>query len=606
MGLRDYRLQLRAYQRDLAKDLRRGRAAPPLIAIKRLAIALMEEDLAKRPQRVVANDLIAKRPGSGPAEWARRWAELAARKVEPWHFDPAYDRKFAEYIDYGRKTLERYDRWRQDIIDRATGYHYVQRASPELKQLVAEILTLLRRWAELHRADEGYLRWSPAEGLQRMLEQRKDLVMALRYAHAFGYDTVKYALPVAQRPWHVEVASLAIGFVPIVGNVIAAYEAYSGRDIFGYALDPVERSILGATVLLPMVGRLTKGARSLYTTQRMVKLYGADARTWSRALAASERLSARPAALRKLMEGEAALRGRRRLTSRLAREIDDALRHVRPGAVGSPARPAVATGVREAFERLGRRHPILQDLDELAIQRVIERGPNVNHLKGQLLEELLESRVVRWLQDPAGPRALGLDVPFGELEFIPGHLIRDTLGDQITDGVLARAVGEELEIVAIFEAKAGEASSRGLKYASKKPTKLELAEMRAEARDHLRDLRERARRDGQPPPRTTLEELEKRVVFNEEGGQVRRDFERLDLDGDGRPTDIYIGSVRAPVRLSLTSTKFFAVLPRDVPVGNLVDYLTKRRYNVEILGIDIGAKDLADIASDLAPLVPGP
>lgn len=58
------------------------------------------------------------------------------------------------------------------------------------------------------------------------------------------------------------------------------------------------------------------------------------------------------------------------------------------------------------------------------MERILLKGPNLNHLKGQLLEELLESRIVPWLKQRWGGLALALDVPAGkELEFIPGYII---------------------------------------------------------------------------------------------------------------------------------------------------------------------------------------
>ncbi len=65
-----------------------------------------------------------------------------------------------------------------------------------------------------------------------------------------------------------------------------------------------------------------------------------------------------------------------------------------------------------------------------------------------------------------GGFALGIEVPAGKkLEFIPGHLIRDAAGRQITDGILAYRDGESLVIALVFEAKAGKSAARELSFA---------------------------------------------------------------------------------------------------------------------------------------------
>jgi hypothetical protein len=77
------------------------------------------------------------------------------------------------------------------------------------------------------------------------------------------------------------------------------------------------------------------------------------------------------------------------------------------------------------FRDLSAAYSELASLDALAIEQILTKGPNVDHLKGQLLEELVERRVVPWLRTRMGGFALGITVPTcKKLEFIPGHLIR--------------------------------------------------------------------------------------------------------------------------------------------------------------------------------------
>jgi len=63
------------------------------------------------------------------------------------------------------------------------------------------------------------------------------------------------------------------------------------------------------------------------------------------------------------------------------------------------------------FRDMSAAYSELASLDALAIERILTKGPNVDHLKGQLLEELVERRVVPWLRTRMGGFALGITVP---------------------------------------------------------------------------------------------------------------------------------------------------------------------------------------------------
>ncbi len=101
---------------------------------------------------------------------------------------------------------------------------------------------------------------SARAGLATMLSERPDIVMLVPLAQNAPLDSEVRNVPV-DRPAVVEALSLAIALIAVVGNAVAAYEAYTGEDIFGYSLTDLERGILGASVLLPIAGRLVKGGR---------------------------------------------------------------------------------------------------------------------------------------------------------------------------------------------------------------------------------------------------------------------------------------------------------------------------------------------------------
>ena len=75
--------------------------------------------------------------------------------------------------------------------------------------------------------------------------------------HGFGPRAV-----VVERPVMVEVVEIGISFIPYVGTAVALLEAATGRDLFGYALDPIDRGILAAGALLPFAARFVKGGKN--------------------------------------------------------------------------------------------------------------------------------------------------------------------------------------------------------------------------------------------------------------------------------------------------------------------------------------------------------
>lgn len=574
----------------------------------------MAAQLRQSPDSVLVYERLPADPRTG-ASGADRWYLDTFRQANNELFPhlasdaaaEAYRRKLQEYLELGERIVRSPDMRYRHVVDRQRGRSYLYRESPLVPRIMQVIARELLRWFEEYPVDREfyrrswYLTWSAEQGLGLFLQERPDIVVLLRIAQTLPYDVEVREVPV-ERPAVVEAIELAIGLVPIVGNLVAAYEAYTGVDLFGYRLTDLERGILAASVLLPIAGRLAKGGRALYSEGRLVAMYGQDAATWSRTIRASGQASAGGPVLRAIAEAEEVIRVQRSLDRALAQRAAQAL----PSAVRGPATVSstVDPAVAGLFRQLSSQYPVLRSLDELAFQRVLEKGPNLDHLKGQLLEELVEARIVPWLRDRAGSYALGVQTGGRQLEFIPGHLIRDMNGRQITDGILGYRNNGVLEIVAVFEAKAGRRSARELSLRSASLSSLsadERAELRAFARDIWREQRIAAQEAGRPFNRT-LEEIEREVALSERGGQVRRDIERLSENADGTLAQVRIGSDILPVRLSPTRTKFFGVLPRDVNRSLIERELREGGFNFEIIGADMSQRELRTIAAEMAPL----
>jgi hypothetical protein len=600
---------IQPYRRALAESealvrlaLANGKADASDLALLRVTWQIMLDELTNAPGSVLVWDRMGPDPKSGftgPNRWAMASREKARKQIRPEYGTPEQlDRKREEYLNLALKMLEWGQVGQQLIKDKHRGRVYlILGANPLVAKIMGVLSNALVEWFAAQ-PNTAELIDNPARvGLASMLSERQDLVMLLRLAERLPLDVEVSNVPV-DRPAMVEAVELAIGLIPVVGNVVAAYEAWTGVDLFGYHLSDVERGILAASILLPVAGRLVKGGRALYTEARLVALYGRDAASWSRAVGAGARGLAEREALATIGRAERSLLVERQLTGTLLRESAEAVPKVTKGAAALTT--SVNRAVVDLLKELAAAHPELRSLDPLALERILAKGPNVDHLKGQLLEELIESRIVPWLRTREGSFALGIAVPAGKkLEFLPGHLIRDAAGRQISDGLLVYREGEELVIAAVFEAKAGKRAARELSLARGSLSSLtdaERMELRANAKDVWREQRAEARAAGKPFTKT-LEDVEKEYALSELGGQVRRDVERL---ADG--ARVRVGAETFAVRLSPTKTKFFGVLPRDVSAATIEQELKQGGLAYEILGVNMKAKDLAAVGSKLQPL----
>lgn len=600
-NLAPYRAAVERQRSRLAVMLADGRSSPGEIAVVRVAYTTMSELLATAPGSVLAYEKAG--PDAMGMSGADRWTMESIRRAGDVVFPhegsvEEVARKYEEYLTLSLEIL-RWGQARQElIVDKQRGRQYlILGANPLVAKIMAVVSAALMDWFRRQPEKRAFLDAPARVGLADMLAERPDMVALLRMSAQLPLDVEISDVPV-DRPASVEAIELAIGLIPVVGSCVATYEAWTGLDLFGYHLTDLERGILAASVLLPAAGRLAKGGRALYTEARLVSLYGRDAAAWSRAVRAGERGVIQREALGALEKADRELRVTRSLSGAAGKEAAAALPAVvRGGATGAVVDAAITDLLRD----LAQAHPILKQLDGYALERVLAKGPNTSHLKGQLLEELVESRLVPWLAKREGGFALGVVVPAGKkLEFIPGHLIRDLSGRQITDGVLAFRDGEKLVLVGVFEAKAGPHAARELSFARDSLsglTQSELSELRASARDVWREQAAAAKAAKQPYART-VDDVMKEFALSERGGQVRRDIERLAADTSGS-TKLRVGTQEMAVEFSPTRTKFFGVIPKGVRSATIEAQLAAEKVMYEILGVDLTSSQLDDIAKKL-------
>ena len=235
-------------------------------------------------------------------------------------------------------------------------------------------------------------------------------------------------------------------------------------------------------------------------------------------------------------------------------------------------------------------------LDADAVKRIITKL-RLPHRKGQLLEELLPGRIAKLRQTPEGRALLGIEgIDPNKVVFIPGHQIRDAGGRQITDGVLAVKEGDRLRIVTIFEAKAGQRASRGLKLSATRLEDLTPAE-RLELDMYARDILTDPKRT--PVPGETLDDIKQQVLSTGGEGQIQRDLERLGTD---EWTKIKIDGTETSVRVSRTETKFVGAIPNQVDLGDTETFLKGLGFRFGVLRFEATANEMAYAAQDLAKL----
>ena len=119
------------------------------------------------------------------------------------------------------------------------------------------------------------------------------------------------------------------------------------------------------------------------------------------------------------------------------------------------------------------------------------------------------------------------------------------------------------------------------------------------AKEYLVELQEEAVKKGSPF-NLTLEQVERKIVKSERGGQIRTDVERLAEGANNVAVDILINGNTQAVRISTVRTKFFGVLPSNVDGKNIEKTIKDLGYNFEAMPLDITAQRLTVFAKRLA------
>jgi hypothetical protein len=251
-----------------------------------------------------------------------------------------------------------------------------------------------------------------------------------------------------------------------------------------------------------------------------------------------------------------------------------------------------------------RRSPGLDRLSDEALERVLRLSPNVDHMKGQLLEELSGASL------KTEARRLTREQPH-YFEFVSGDRIRDAAGQQLTDGMIIRRRRDGVfEVAAFAESKAGEASARGLGASRKTFSSLSADDLRELENEAISELRVRAGYDVDyvgPMPGMSREELLAtrgdeiqalmRDLHGADMGQLRKDFERLLPGVDDKDVTILIDGKPTRVRASTKTTRAIGFTPSDVSIQQTIQNLEGLQLEARQIGMT--AEELEALARQL-------
>lgn len=261
---------------------------------------------------------------------------------------------------------------------------------------------------------------------------------------------------------------------------------------------------------------------------------------------------------------------------------------------------AKATSQAEWLASIRKGVPSTASLSDEALLRVMRRSPNLDHMRGELLEAL-------------SAKGLGKRAAAAGGEFVEGSRVTDAAGRQLSDGLVIRRTGaDRAEVLAIGESKAGEGAAAGLSaehtsFSSLKPGAKAYEELEIEAIDRLRQqLGVEEVTKGSPYTAANLRKTHKaeieaimRDVNTRDIGQIERDFERMMPNFGARDTVIRIDGKPVRVTVNRARTKLVAIAPTDVGLEAAVQTGKSAGITVEALDVGIDSATLEAVARQL-------
>ncbi|OAQ59072.1 hypothetical protein VFPPC_15014 [Pochonia chlamydosporia 170] len=633
------------YKRELLTEralymslLRNGRCDENTIGISRATYAYMWYQWAKTGSLLsfTPDEAIDERSMKGVYEWRRRNREMAKVLFHQSASDEV-KRKWQDKKDATDKLLQYFNAGTpeglkkvQEIIRGVDGTNYM----PSPNAITGQVFKCLA---------QNYESLTAIEPFDKAFEKQNDSLRVKKYFDDnqtyMIMRTHQFFLADQPSPYADLIKDgmeFVVSMIPYLGNAVAVGEISSGRELFGRSLSNRERLVMLAFLILPFIGKLAKFGKSLYSTSRLMLLYGGEARIWESAMQRSIKASANITDLAKVASIEkevfqaSKLPGARSETL-IKLQIDAAdgfIEIMRSKLVPRAMNPLM----RNFWSTLQAKYPaIMGKLDEFAIERlgniVLGSKYPVGEIKGKLLEELIESRIVPWLNRVGGTFALGVAWAGQKLKFAPGHLVTDLLAgakQTFTDGILFYEENFLVHIVAVFEAKSGRFFSGRLAQNEIKPVrafeeleKFQQQRLLKAAKSELGAAafakRNKAAAIGEQILAGNLEATQAEIrayaiktyedVAADASGQIERDLRRLTTPKRGADyVELWIQGKSCRVApITKETTKFFAILPDDVAAisEDVLSVLKKKGFFIEGIGAGIVQSELETIAKEI-------
>lgn len=94
----------------------------------------------------------------------------------------------------------------------------------------------------------------------------------------------------------------------------------------------------------------------------------------------------------------------------------------------------------------------------------------------------------------------------------------------------------------------------------------------------------------------------KEIALSEQGGQVRRDIERLGQSSSGNKAVLNIGSELMPVNISTRNTKFFGIVPKNATTKTIEAQLKAEKFRYEMIAVELKDSELKSLAEKMKPV----
>lgn len=273
--LAEYQAAVEDQYDRLLGALEGGIASAFVIAVSRIAHERMDAELKKSPTGVIAKwefkAAQQRTPSAGPTLWQMDWQQLADKELHP--FTPTE----ADILNKNNEYMTAFSQRIKDlnIKTHSTGHcdiNYFIEDNPLVNEVKAEFRRALQEWMARQRFNPKYYQQSAIVGMATVLEERQDIVIALRAAQDLGAGNVT-ATPIDIPLW-TEALAFGVSCVPIFGEAIALGEAWEGRDLFCRKLSMLERVLTVVFFLIPPLMKIARAGKRVYTAGRIAAMHG--------------------------------------------------------------------------------------------------------------------------------------------------------------------------------------------------------------------------------------------------------------------------------------------------------------------------------------------